>query len=209
MDEGQFNSIIRLIFFLRSKYYYDYTSYGLDGPYDVFFKGHVQFPEDSMVIIEKLKNFKAGQFYQLDYIGPDPKRQEYFEHTLVQEKDEEIGFHFDTYIILFNYVTWCLKDEVKFFLETLENSEFIRQISGDIKQDDDDFIEFHKSQITLDRLRLKLSERIADPTMINHLFRDLWHAVMEYRDYICYLKLKIKTYLSDLRNYNFEEIELI
>lgn len=209
MNDQQYNAILRILPYLRYQSLFKGRYYGIDDFYVTFSISDIQLPDDSIEVINKLKGLKANQFYSEDYIGPSPHRKKYFDFYVVKEFGEEIGFHPDTSFILFNYLTWRLQHQIEFFLKTLEDGEFIKQISGDIKQDDNDFIEFYKSPKTLELLKAKLSDEIEDPVMIIHFLRELYRAVTEYQDYICFHKYKIRAHLNDLDNYTFEDVSLI
>lgn len=206
MKENDYNRLGRLFQFINNNYSQRHYSYGgFDGNYKTYHKDDIQFPEDTLRLIDKLMTIKVEDCYDLEYLKSNNYPQKYYNAELVKTSGTEFGFHYQLPTILFHYILNELKDSAKQFLMVIESEEFKSAFGYCIKHDE------HLFQYPThmhEQIFKYLHSKIPHFDILHHQFN--WLSDISYNDgrTTLYKTKRIESCIANLDSFDFSKINL-
>ncbi|RLJ97928.1 hypothetical protein [Tenacibaculum discolor] len=206
MSEEQYNKIARLFQFLNNNYtLVDYNHSGFNGNYKTYSIEDIQFPANTLKLIEDLKRMRVQEFYDIDYLKANNFPERYYNNELVRKSDLLYGFHYQLPTILFYYLFNKLKDSAKHFLKLIDSNEFTSQYDYLVTRDEYNF-KYPSSYHT--EVFKYFETKILNFGMFHHLLNWLSDISYTTTQMTFYKTKRIQSCIENLTRFDFENVNL-
>lgn len=206
MENDYYNRLGRLFQFINNNYSQRHYSYGgFNGNYKTYSIDDVQFPADTLKLIDKLKQVRVVDFYKEEYLKSNGYHERYYHEELVKKSEKEYGFHYQLPTILFYYIFDHLKDAATQFLKVIESGELKSVYGYSVKKDE---YLFQYPSDMYNEIFNYLNTRIVNFHLLHHQFNFL--SDISYNDgrTILYKTKRIKNCITNLDGFDFSKINL-
>ena len=205
MTEEEYNKIARLFQFLNNNYAVDYNHSGFNGNYKTYSIEDIQFPEDTLKLIEDLRGRAVKDFYDIDYLKSNNFPENYYNNELVKKSDLLYGFHYQLPTILFYYLFDKLKEAAKHFLEIIDSSDFKYRYDYIVTRDEYN-LEYPSSHHK--EIFKYFDSNIQNFGMLHHLLN--WLSDMSYSSgqMTIYKIKRLESCIKSLKKFSFENNNL-
>lgn len=207
MTEEEYNKIARLFQFLNNNYtLVEYNHSGFNGNYKTYSIEDIQFPANTLKLIEDLKRMRVQEFYDIDYLKANKFPENYYNNELVKKLNLLYGFHYQLPTILFYYLFYNLKDTAKHFLKLIDSSDFKSRYDDIVTRDGYNLVypsSYHKEIFKY------FDSNIQNFGMLHHLLN--WLSDMSYSSgqTTIYKIKRIESCIENLKKFNFENNNLL
>ncbi len=206
MEDDKYNKLRRLFQFINndfSRQSYNYGGFG--GNYKTYNIAEVDFPEDTLQLINKLMSVKVVDFYEIEYLKLNNYPEQYFDSEVVKKSDTLYGFHYQLPTILFNYIFNQLKGAAIQFLALIEAQEFKAEFNDLTRRDE---YVFQYPTHMHNQVFKYLNSRIENFYLLHHQFNFL--SDISYNDgrTTIYKVKRIEKMIDSLNGFDFNKINL-
>jgi hypothetical protein len=206
MDDDKYNKLGRLFQFINNDFSQrNYNYGGFNGNYKTYCIDDVQFPEDTLQLINKLMLINVVDFYEIEYLKSNNYPEKYYNAEVVKKSDTLYGFHYQLPNILFHYIFNQLKDAALQFLSVIESKEFKAEFNCCSMRDK--YI-FQYPTHMHDQIFKYLDSRIENFYLLHHQFNFL--SDISYNDgrTTIYKLKRIEKVIDSLKGFDFKKINL-
>lgn len=206
MKEDDYNRIARLFLFINNNYSQRHYNYGgFNGSYKTYQIDDVQFPEDTLKLMDKLMATKVVECYDIEYLKSNNYPEKYYNAELIKKSEIEYGFHYQLPQILFYFLFNQLKDAAKQFLKEIVSEEFKSKFGYCIKKDD---YLFQYPSSMHEQIFKYLDSRIQYFDILHHQLNFLSDISYDDGRTTLFKTKRIESCISSLDGFNFSEINL-
>jgi hypothetical protein len=206
MTAEEYNKIARLFQYLNNSHLHGNYNYGgFNGSYKTYSIDDIQFPDDTMELINNLKSVMVVDFYDLEYLKNNGFPEKFYNASLVKESERVYGFHYQLPTILFYYLFNQLKESAVQFLKFIETDQFKSKYGHLITKDE---YNFEYPSFRHDELFKYFDSRIYQFGMFHHLLN--WLSEMGYKsgNMTVYKIKQIENCIKNLARYDFDKVDL-
>ena len=164
MDKDTYDKLARTYRFLTR----------IDNWHRIYYDGYMIYERDIIqerpILVDVLKQFSEipfGTFYTDKYKQPFIAPHKFFESSTVIFEEKTVKIHYDFSMVIFHYIVYKLKDEIKVFLEVVNSKEYKERFGSYVNEDE------YVSKYSLsnhDKIYHYFSQRIPNFELIFHLF---------------------------------------
>ena len=206
MTEEEYNKVARLFQYLNNTHLHSNYNYGgFNGSYRTYSIDDIQFPDDTMNLLNNLRRFSLMDFYDLEYLKSNGFPEKFYDAPLVEKSETIYGFHYQLTTILFYFLFNKLKESAVQFLELIETEDFKSSYGHLITKGEYD-LEY--PSILHDEIFKYFEFRISNFEMFHHLLNWLSEIGYSSGSMTIYKTKRIENCIENLERFDFKNANL-